>query len=46
MYKSSNTFFTQRTKGILLFDVDIVATEMTINVDDKRTDHVKPLPSC
>ena len=35
-----------RTKRIVLFDVDIVATEMTITVDDKRTDHVKPLPSC
>ena len=28
------------------FDVVIVATEMTITVDDKRTDHAKPLPSC
>ena len=35
-----------RTKRIVFFDVDIVDTEMTITVDDKRTDHVKPLPSC
>ena len=35
-----------RTKRIVFFDVDIVATELTITVDDKRTDHVKPLPSC
>ena len=35
-----------RTERIVLFDVAIVATVMTITVVNKRTDHTKPLPSC